>query len=246
MSGPKISLLMPSLDREFMIEAVESVVAQSYKNWELLILGNGNPPTNWTRDRRVCYFSRVPVGACKLNPLMDLASGDVFNFAADDDKLEPGALAAVAERIGASWLVGRMVTSDGVVSGGACTYADMLERNRVPCPAVYWTRAAASRVGGFAASLASDYDYWLRLWETFGPPVFVEDVLAWYRIHPGQESELRTSEVVADAEAVRDRHARLSAPKRSMRFSEMKTRAGIPISRQEYEDMMHDHMDGVL
>ncbi len=212
-AGPKISLLMPSLDREFVVEAVDSVLAQSYQNWELLILGNGEERA-YVRDPRISYRTNNQTGPQnKLNTLMGLASGDVFNFAADDDKLEPGALATVADRIGgAPWLAGRIVTSDGVESGRVCTYGEMLESNRIPCPAVYWTKLAARAVGCFDVTLASDYDYWLRLWEAFGPPVFVNARLAWYRIHPDQESETRTAEVIADADAVRRRHANMLTP----------------------------------
>ncbi len=208
----KISLLMPSLDRDFIADAVDSVVAQPHEDWELLVLGNGGPKP-YARDPRIRYSTDNYSGPCKLNTLMDFAAGDVFNFAADDDTLTPDALGAVAGSIGdAAWLVGRIVTSDGVVAGHACAYEELLESNHLPCPAVYWTRRAAQVVGAFEPRLAGDYDYWLRLWEAFGPPVFIGDVLSVYRVWPGQESTLRAAEVVADAEAVRRKHMRAYRP----------------------------------
>ena len=46
--GPLVSIIMPAYDVEkYIVEAVESIINQTYENWELLICDDGSNDTTW-------------------------------------------------------------------------------------------------------------------------------------------------------------------------------------------------------
>jgi hypothetical protein len=70
------------------------------------------------------------------------------------------------------------------------SYHNMLVKGLCPPgPGAFFTRAAFEKAGLWDKDLrtALDYDYWLRL-GLHGPFVRIPEVLAHYRMHPGQES----------------------------------------------------------
>lgn len=61
----------------------------------------------------------------------------------------------------------------------------LLVLNPIPQPATFVRWSAIRRLGDFNTDLryVMDYEYWLRLQHTFGNPVFLDKVLAIFRIH---------------------------------------------------------------
>lgn len=57
--------------------------------------------------------------------------------------------------------------------------------NPIPQPATWIRWSAVQSIGQFATELyfVMDYQYWLRLYETFGSPIFMRQELAHFRIH---------------------------------------------------------------
>ncbi len=103
-SRPLISILTPVFDTPvpWLREAVDSVVAQVYENWELLLIDDGSTdadllralPALGARDRRirlVSLESHQGISAA-LNKGLNLASGEWVTFLDHDDVLEPDAL----------------------------------------------------------------------------------------------------------------------------------------------------------
>ena len=103
-SRPLISILTPVFDTPvpWLREAVESVLAQVYENWELLLIDDGSTdadllralPALGARDRRIRLVrleSHQGISAA-LNKGLDLASGEWVTFLDHDDVLEPDAL----------------------------------------------------------------------------------------------------------------------------------------------------------
>jgi GT2 family glycosyltransferase len=103
-SQPLISILTPVFDTPvpWLREAVESVLAQVYENWELLLIDDGStdadllralPPLT-TRDRRI-RLARLEGHqgiSAALNKGVELASGNWLTFLDHDDVLEADAL----------------------------------------------------------------------------------------------------------------------------------------------------------
>jgi len=103
-SQPFVSILMPAFDTPlpWLREAVESVLAQVYENWELLLIDDGSTdadllralPAFAARDRRfrlVRLESHQGISAA-LNRGLDLANGEWVTFLDHDDVLEADAL----------------------------------------------------------------------------------------------------------------------------------------------------------
>ena len=103
-SQPLISILTPVFDTPvpWLREAVDSVLAQVYENWELLLIDDGSSATDLlhafpalaARDRRIRLVrleSHQGISAA-LNRGLDLADGQWLAFLDHDDVLEPDAL----------------------------------------------------------------------------------------------------------------------------------------------------------
>lgn len=123
-----ISTIIPTVGREALRRAVESVLTQEGDGFEVEIIvvnDTGCPlaPEEWQSSRRVRVVhtpkprSRPAVGR---NVGAEAAAGDFFHFLDDDDWMLPGAFAAFAQAHRttphARWLYGivKRVTRDGV------------------------------------------------------------------------------------------------------------------------------------
>lgn len=96
---PCISIGMPVYDGErYVAEAIESMLKQTFVDWELIISDNGSTDrteeicTSYAdRDPRISYH-RSPTNrgaAWNFNRVFRLASGDYFKWAAHDDRCAP-------------------------------------------------------------------------------------------------------------------------------------------------------------
>lgn len=110
---PVISILCPSIRPDFLQEAVESVVAQTWPLWELLIGLDGPKPEHLEAMQRIlARFADDPRVRAMLFPhagtgptrrrLASEATGDFVMAMDDDDRLPPQALARFADAISAN------------------------------------------------------------------------------------------------------------------------------------------------
>jgi hypothetical protein len=103
-SQPLVSILTPVFNTPvpWLREAVESVLAQAYENWELVLIDDGSTapdlthalPGLATRDRRIRLVrleTHQGISAA-LSRGLDVARGDWITFVDHDDVLEPDAL----------------------------------------------------------------------------------------------------------------------------------------------------------
>lgn len=209
---------------DFLYEAVNSIIAQDYKNWELIIKDGGTHPALMYEaipaDDRILYIHGKDSGITEaINTAFALAHGDIYHWFNDDDIMAPGTLSYVVEQIeGYDWLYGRtLLTTDPIhpnrgeskMWGEAWDYTKLkTQYNFVPQAASFWTEKAAWMVGPFDDSedLTSDYDYWIRLGKDYTPKV-VDRVLAYYRIHPDQITQKINAEQSRQAELTRRKHS---------------------------------------
>jgi GT2 family glycosyltransferase len=110
-SRPLISIIMPvfRLDERWLAEALDSVRAQSYENWQLCMAANGSQPERLMRviketadaEPRI-RFTTLPqpqgIGAAS-NAAVILAQGEYLGFLDDGDVLSPFALHSAVESI---------------------------------------------------------------------------------------------------------------------------------------------------
>ncbi len=205
MDQPLISIITPSFNRAALIaDAVESVLAQGYPNFEHIIVDGAS--TDGTLDvlkkyphlRIVSEPDRGMYDA--LNKGLALAHGDVIAWLNTDDLYPPGTFAVVAEVFAAH-------PDACAVSGAAETFVDSAEGPRVIkteqaiADADYWQRIVNAPVpngwffrkslfektGNFDPSyrFVADREFLIRVALAGIRPAPVERVLYRYRLHEG-------------------------------------------------------------
>jgi glycosyltransferase involved in cell wall biosynthesis len=205
----KISIVTPSFNGvRFLPATARSILSQSGNfDLEWLIIDGGS--TDGTldflkslADPRVRWISEPDRGQSDaINKGLAMAGGDVVAWLNTDDAYLPGALDAVArafESPGVKWLVGRYEVvdeSDRVIRPWVVRYKEralrryayraLLRENFISQPAVFWRRDFGQQVGPLDESLhwTMDYDLWLRMGK-LTPPMFLDRVLAQFRLHP--------------------------------------------------------------
>jgi glycosyltransferase involved in cell wall biosynthesis len=199
---PLFSIVTVCLDAEAHIaDAVESVLAQSFADYEYVVADGGS--TDGTLDvlrsyeprfgGRMKWLSEPDDGLYDaMNRALARASGEYVEFLGADDRLRPGALDAVARALetaprpdivcGATHVLGPTGSRDEaprrVVRRGLPA--------RVPAShqSTFIGREAIQDAGGFDLRfrIAADYDLYLRLVEAGRTEMLIDDVLSDFRL----------------------------------------------------------------
>lgn len=101
--SPKVSIIIPSYNKaELLIEMIESIIAQTYKNWELIIVDDGSDEKNYMKilsfvksDERCTYTKRnrePKNGDTCRNIGVDMAQGEYLILFDSDDVVAPNCL----------------------------------------------------------------------------------------------------------------------------------------------------------
>jgi glycosyltransferase involved in cell wall biosynthesis len=186
MKGPQISVITVCLNgEEFIEQAIQSVLSQSYPLIEYIIVDGGS--TDGTveiirrYESRLAYWhSRPDRGlAHAFNLGLAQAQGDWLLFLnADDLLLEPTALESMAAHLvrhqDADVVYGQMVSLTREkhpqpvplckIGGHPWRWQEFRRVNRIPHQAAFTRREYFDRVGGFDETfrIAMDYDHFLR------------------------------------------------------------------------------------
>ena len=208
-STPLVSVVIPTYNRAQLVrEAVDSVLAQSYRPLELIVVDDGS--TDATGDSlalrpevRVRRQPHTGMPGQARNAGVRLACGEYLAFLDSDDlwlphKLERQVAAATAAG-GAIWHAReRWVRSGRVISQrsqrhrrSGDLFADSLRKCVIGPSTVLLRRAVFEQAGGFREDLevAEDYELWLRL-TAHNPVGYLEQELVIKRAgHSDQLSE---------------------------------------------------------
>lgn len=105
----KYSITIPAYKATFLEECIESILAQTYSNFEVIILNDASPENidsivNKFDDSRIRYYKNYKnVGAINVvdnwNKLLNLSHGDYVICMGDDDKLAASCLSTYNEFI---------------------------------------------------------------------------------------------------------------------------------------------------
>ena len=98
----KFSVTVPAYKAQFLAECIDSILAQTYKNFELIIVNDASPQdldsiVSKYDDPRIRYYkNKVGFGAEHVvgnwNKCLEYATGDYIICMGDDDKLLPNCL----------------------------------------------------------------------------------------------------------------------------------------------------------
>ena len=108
-SDIKFSVTVPAYKAQFLAECIDSILAQTYKNFEVIIVNDASPQdldsiVNRYDDPRIRYYkNKVGFGAEHVvgnwNKCLEYATGDYVICMGDDDKLLPCCLEEYVELI---------------------------------------------------------------------------------------------------------------------------------------------------
>jgi tetratricopeptide (TPR) repeat protein len=202
-AGRSASLIIRSVGRPELGEALESAGAQSFPNLEIVVVdatGGRHPPVPASVGAHPVRFvagsarRRRPVAA---NAGLDAATGDYVGFLDDDDTLLPAHVAALAgaldaeSGIGLAFSIAREVRPNGETHriGHARLSRLMLLESCFfpPCAALFRRSLVAHCRFDETLDAAEDWDFWLQLSRhaAFG---FVPQETAIYRADRGRSS----------------------------------------------------------
>jgi glycosyltransferase involved in cell wall biosynthesis len=190
--SPAVSIILPTYDRlEYLKEAVESVLAQTVADWELIVVDDGSADASvpWLEaigDRRIAVVRQAHTGnrSRLRNIALSCARADWIAFIDSDDRWKPAKLErqlayhAANPAIRWSYTARTMIDSNGQplsaalfnrwepYSGRILEQVLALEAN-IALPSVMAERTLLREAGGFdeAWLAAQDFELWLRLAE---------------------------------------------------------------------------------
>ncbi|MEO8592646.1 MAG: glycosyltransferase [Candidatus Solibacter sp.] len=207
--GPLVSVILPVYrpNLTWLKTAVGSVLMQTYRDWQLLIVLDGDPTSEVqaylqraaSEDPRVqCLCSDRGGISSTLNCGLSACSGDYTTIVDQDDILEPTALSHVAAAI---------IHDEPDILYTDEDYVDEVGAAHLPLFKPAWSPALllscmyfghlvvvktkrAKRIGGFRSAYdgAQDYDFMLRLTDEDAKVVHIPRVLYHWRRHAGSTS----------------------------------------------------------
>lgn len=211
----KVSIIMPVLNGEkYIVEAIESILAQTYKNYELVAVNDGSTDRTCEilhqyQDRLELRYVRHPVNkgiAVSVNDGIRNSTGEYITFLDHDDIWFPYMLETQVENLESDPKFG-MVHSDfqTIDAGGTVieeSVAHCRDRKRpsgdvfrelfmdsfIAASSVLIRKECFDRLGGFDESLVwGDYHLWLRIARHYRIG-YVPKVLTKYRQHNSQST----------------------------------------------------------
>lgn len=210
--SPKVTVVIPAYNAmEYLPETVESVLRQSFSDFELLIVNDGSSDNieEWAHaitDSRVNLISQENKGLSGArNAGILTAKGEYITFLDADDLWEPTKLEKQVDCLEKNIKIGLVYTwvnyfyrPEDIVSNGrkgpeieGDIFEQILEKNFIMCGSnVMIRRTCFDEVGVFDESLspAADWDMWIRIAAQY-PFAVVKEVLVHYRQHNSSMSK---------------------------------------------------------
>jgi glycosyltransferase involved in cell wall biosynthesis len=221
MVQPRVSVVLPVYNgAEFIVEAVTSVLEQSFRDFELLVIDDGSTDTTRellaplaARDSRLHVLAEPHRGLVgSLNHGIAVAQGSLIARMDADDAALPGRFAAQVAYLDAHpdcVVVGTSiikVDSGGRAKSGKKAVPDWVLPTfeplafppvigGVPHPTAMIRASALAQVGGYRPYFynAEDRDLWARLWSV-GRIHQLPDVALRYRVHAGSVTRQKRGE----------------------------------------------------
>jgi glycosyltransferase involved in cell wall biosynthesis len=204
---PLFSVLMANYNKaNYLKEAIESVIAQTYKNWELIIVDDASADNSlsviepYLKDKRIKLIALNrnlgSVGATK-RLCLEKSQGDILGILDSDDALHKDALKVIVKAYkdnpDCGWIHSTYYECDSSLKPIKVKDFD-IGKNRLKVPDSYhfntFKRAAYNLTAGFNPKLrvAEDHDLDYKL-EELTKLKFIGKPLYCYRMHKGGISQ---------------------------------------------------------
>lgn len=220
----KVSIILPVYNGEENIaKAIESVLCQTYKNIELIIVNDcSTDGTAEIVERYAASDDRIkvidnPVNLKlpkSLNIGFSYARGEYFTWTSDDNLYRENAIErmvismeedASIDMVYANYM--RINAEGDVIGISKLAMPEALRLGNVIGACFLYTRTIAEIVGEYDNSLflAEDYDYWIRIFRV-GKIRRIDEVLYYYRQHDKSLSATKRKQVEMQAYQVLEKN----------------------------------------
>jgi GT2 family glycosyltransferase len=201
---PKISIITPAYNtpEQFLIDMIESVLEQTYSNWELCI-ADGNSNENYVKELLQSYANKDKRIKIKLltenkgiagnsNEALSLATGDFITLLDHDDTLTPFALFEIVKVINDHSVDFIYSDEDKITEDGKRRFdrhfkpdwsQDTLRSYNYPIHVSVFRKEIIEQIGGFREGFegSQDYDLILRATEKAKKIIHIPQVLYHWR-----------------------------------------------------------------
>lgn len=216
-SSPQVSVIIPTYNRAgFLVEALRSVLAQSYPSVEVIVADDGSGDDTAARvsafGNAVRYLPLAHSGRPSVarNRALAVAQGELIAFLDDDDYWQPDKLQRHVALFGRDPAHGFVYSDFSLFHGDSVAapalapwqkksgyiFDDLLRDCFIHPSTVVVQRRLLQATGSFdeTLSIVEDYDLWLRLAHA-APAGFVDAPLTMVRRHPGGISFQRQEQI---------------------------------------------------
>jgi glycosyltransferase involved in cell wall biosynthesis len=230
MAAQLVTILMPTLNQAGFIEAaVASVLGQSWRNLELVVMDGGSSDNTLalleslaSHDTRLRYYSRPDNGPAQaLNRALAQARGTIIGWLNSDDLYTHEAVARAVAFLQATpdalmvYGEGEHIDREGRLlepypTLPASTPVGTFNKGCFICqPTVFFRRTMSLLLGPFDESLkcSFDFEYWLRAFKAFPERIgYIDQVQAQSRLYDGTITMQQRRQVALEGVQVLHRH----------------------------------------
>jgi glycosyltransferase involved in cell wall biosynthesis len=211
---PLVSVIIPCYNcKDYIRETVESVLRQTYKNFEIILIDDGSTDglfeacEDFFHVNNVMYIHKENGGPASARNLgIAKSNGEFIAFLDSDDlwspnKLEKQTAALVAGDCKLAYtkraeFLSEKGTGEHIMPNAACYSGDVFERlllgNFITNSSVMIKREVLNDVGLFREDndffAIEDYQLWLRIAAKYNL-CFIDELLIFYRLHQNQISK---------------------------------------------------------
>lgn len=208
---PLVSVVIPTYNHaHFLKEALDSVCAQTYENWDAVIINNYSDDNtiqvvdSFADSRiRLINFHNYGIIAASRNEGIRNAMGEYVAFLDSDDLWYPEKIARCVEILnkgydlvchGEYWTKKNTEKKRPIFYGPQSRYPKLLyQGNCISTSATVVRKTILDQLHGFLEGTefitAEDYELWLRISRETDKFWFIPEILGEYRIHGGNASK---------------------------------------------------------
>lgn len=200
MNDPRVSVIIPCYNHaQFIVEAMESVLKQTYYDFECIIINDGSTDNTeevvlkWIKnDERFKYFYQENWGLSNARNRGIILSSGVYILPLDsDDKISENYLEKCVKVLelqtdvkiayGEAYLFGK---SNRKWNLDSYSFEDILYKNMIYCTGLY-RKEDWIKVGGYDENLREgleDWEFWINILKDGGEVVKIKNCYFYYRL----------------------------------------------------------------
>ncbi len=222
---PKVSIVLPTYNGEdYLRESIESVIAQSFTDWELIIVNDCSTDSSpQIAEEYALKDNRIKVIHNKVNKKLPdslnigfaAACGDYLTWTSDDNIFHHEALIKMHDFLLYSdycmvCAKMRYIDNEGnvisLVPEDFCSDSFYYTNNVRAC--FMYKRCVLHSIGQYDSDLfcVEDYDYWMRIMNYYKRIGFIPEVLYFYRMHDNSLSSTHYAKVRKQLAKMRNRY----------------------------------------